>query len=727
MKKKCIIVSNRLPIEYDVETGKIKLSSGGLVSALKGLKANYPVYWLGSLIDFKEKKSLLLEPHLIPIFFEKELYQDYYNKISNDVFWPLFHYEVQMVHFCWDAWESYKKVNLEFAKKIVKYANEEDLIWIHDYHLFLVPQYVKELNPKLKIGFFLHIPFPSSEIFKTLAVREEILHSLLHCSLIGFHDYSYLRHFMNCLHFILGFEEANIFGLFSQKYHVDFGVFPVSIDTQNFLETIKLKKIIHKSKAIHKENKGVHLILGVDRLDYTKGIELKLQALERLLEKYPHLQGKITLLQIAVPSRTDVPIYQNTKNEIDRLVGAINGKYGKPNYVPIKYMYTSISFELLVSLYHVAKSFIITSKRDGMNLVSLEYIASQNEKDPGVLLLSEFTGAISNLSGVIPINPWNIEKTAEALYRSIIMPKKERIQRYSLMIQLLKNYNASVWVSDFLNTLDSVSMAKKNQAILINVNTKDQIEIPKQLKNAVTSGKKIILFLDYDGTLTPIVKNINEAIISKETLDILKKFKNSNKFLVNIISGRPMKFLQNQFHKLNLYLTAEHGSIFYDTKKNHILVNEYQKEWMDLSYSLMSYYSKKVAGSFIEKKKYSISWHYRNSPPIFANYQARNLYKDLGEYLKDFPVTCINGKKIIEIKALEANKGSFIRWFIKHYSFEDYFLVALGDDITDEDMFKTIKPLDGLSIRVGNMNTEAEYYLKKQEYVNLFLNSIHDL
>ncbi|RYX98311.1 trehalose-6-phosphate synthase, partial [bacterium] len=431
--------SNRLPFTKDKKTGEFIPTSGGLVSALSGIETNEKTIWAGIAPDGMSESEWALLPEQIqesysPVFVPPDLYDRYYNGIANDVLWPLFHYEGSLIQFSWKDWQSYCEVNIMVASAIADAAKENDSVWIHDFHLFLVPKYLRNLRPDLKIGFFLHIPFPSSEVFRQLPSRKEILEGILSADLVGFHDYSYLRHFCDAADTLLHNNSNMLFIDYNGK-KVNLGVFPISIDTEKFIAASDSSEVAEIYQKYSQEIKDNYLILSVDRLDYIKGVLIRLKAFRDLLVANKELRGKVTLLQIAIPTRQNVTQYMNLKSQMEQMIGEINGEFGKPDYVPVRYIYSSVSFNELVALYRLADALLVTSRRDGMNLVSLEYIASQPESDPGMVILSEFTGASSILSHAIPINPWDIEGTSNAIKYTINMTQEERINRNSPMLK----------------------------------------------------------------------------------------------------------------------------------------------------------------------------------------------------------------------------------------------------------------------------------------------------
>ena len=725
-----IIISNRLPFNIDETTNQIKTSSGGLVTAISGIATtDTKKIWLGSApsslsIDKIKEASAQSKKfsEYIPLYIDEADYDAYYNHVSNDVLWPLFHYESHIPQFTWEQWKLYEKVNLLFAQKISSICQKGDLVWIHDFHLFLVPQFLRNLTKNIRIGFFLHIPFPSSELLRQLPAAQQIIEGMLGADLIGFHEYSYLRHFRNTVRAILGVD-STLLEMNYDNRDIKLSIFPVSIETSHFMNAAKSKRVKQLTSGFQKSTQ--HLLLGVDRLDYTKGIDLKLKAFRLFLKNYKNrMNKKVSLIQIAVPTRRDVPSYIQLKKEIEQLVGEINGKFGEPNYTPIQYLYTSIDFENLLALYRAADVLLVTSKRDGMNLVTLEYIASQNSKNPGVVILSEFAGVASILPHIFMVNPWDIVNTATTIYETLNLTNSEKIQRQTPMLKYLKGYTSKHWADAFMQSLSSLSNVQKTTCAISVIN--EQVILPPEMKESITQ-KPRILFLDYDGTLVPIAKQPEEALMSANTKNILKKLTQHNQIKIIILSGRQKKFLFSQFRSFKVDLAWEHGAAFYShkSKKTTSLLHSNIQSWYPMAFNIMSSYASHVPESHVEKKQYSISWHYRNSPQEFATFQANKLAEELNIGLANLPVTIIHGKKIIEVKAIEANKGSFIKWYLSQKNINTFsYLLAIGDDKTDEDMFQSLPHDNGFSVKVGEPPTLAKYTIRSQEFVNSFLSEI---
>lgn len=716
-----IIVSNRLPFSFDNNSESIKPSSGGLVTAISGIQSANKMLWVGSIPakipeNILEQYSKSVGMEFLPIEIEAKLYDSYYNDFCNDVLWPILHYEVDHIKFREKSWNDYRKVNQLFAEEILKIATPEDIIWIQDFHFFLVPELIKLANPELRVGFFLHVPFPSSEIYRQLPCREEILKSLIYSDLVGFHDYSYLRHFASSVYHVLGIH-SNLLEVKIGKHICKLGVYPVSIDTQQFINYANQPKTQWYVEEYCKNKKEKTYILGVDRLDYTKGILLKLKAFQLLLEENPSLVGRVQLVQIAVPSRTEVPEYIELRSQVERLVGEINGRFSTMNYLPVRYIFNSVNTYELMALYQVSEMLFITSKRDGMNLVCLEYIASQIASNPGVILLSEFAGAASTLSHIIRINPHDIYETSRKIVEALELPFDERKKRHEVMLSFLKGYTASDWAGSFIKDLKRRSSEIKT----ITIDLEKDSEIKDLLRPY--KGNKTLLLLDYDGTLAPIQSLPEQAIISERAKRIISKLSSLGKYDIVIVSGRHVNFLKEQFSGIDLFIAGEHGGIFYDYKRQRwrVLVSTGQNTWYNDVLEILEGYTKRTPNSFIETKEYAVCWHYRNCPGEFGEFQARKLVIDLEATLSNHPVNVIKGKKVVEVKAIEANKGYFTHWFVERYLEEGQKIIAIGDDKTDEDMFAALGP-ECLTIKVGGpLSTNARYNLSSQSQVIEFL------
>lgn len=726
-KPKRIFVSNRLPFSISSD-GELKRGSGGLVSALLGVSLDEPFAWFGFETDLKASKELSekaheVNPHLecYPVYLPKEKYEKYYDGFANDIIWPLFHYESHLTNFNRANWEAYKEANQAMADAIAKVAKPGDTVWIHDFHFLVLPRMLRERAPDVRIGFFLHIPFPSAELFRQLPVREEILSSLLEGDLLGFHEHSYLRQFVVSLKSILGVE-SSFFKTEIEGHTTHLGVFPISIESDAYKEKAAAPEVQEKAEHYRNISNVPFSILGVDRLDYTKGLELKLRGFQHALKKYPELVGKVSLLQVAVPTREKVPAYIKIKNEVEQLVGAINGEFGAPSYIPVHYIFKSVSELELLALYRRANAALVTSKRDGMNLVAMEFVMAQDLETPGTLILSEFAGASSLLSDALIINPWDVDAIADAIKQAYDMKYEERADRLSHLQDILSRYSSTKWATGFLDDLEKIKRTSTKRAMEI---SPFRNSWPSNLLKAL-SAPKIKVILDYDGTTVAITKRPEQAILLEETKKLLLSL-HTNRMEIFVLSGRMKEFLESQFGDMPVGLAAEHGAFYKMPGESwQSRISSDVQSWYPYVEKVMNDYSEKVPLAWVEKKSACLVWHFRQSPQDFAQYQAKKMDDELQVGMANEPVSIVIGKKIVEAKAIECNKGSFLRWLMQQPENDDASFICIGDDRTDEDMFRALGPR-GVSIKVGEGFTEAQFRLEEQKDVITFLRELRDM
>jgi trehalose 6-phosphate synthase len=463
---KVLVVSNRLPVTINRESDgsyDYSMSSGGLVTALQGLKKSTEFQWLGwpgmELPEDEQErvnKDLMEKFKCTAIFLSDNIADLHYNGFSNSILWPLFHYHPGEMNFDENAWAAYIEANREFAIKIASQVNDNDMVWVHDYHLMLLPQMLREelgnSRKNVRIGFFLHTPFPSSEIYRILPVRKEILVGVLSCDLIGFHTYDYARHFLSSVSRIVPDVTTLPNGIEFQGRSINIGAFPIGIDVDKFVDGLTKDSVIARVKQLKEKFGDTKVIVGVDRLDYIKGVPQKLHAFEIFLTENPEWIGKVKLVQVAVPSRGDVEEYQSLRSTVNELIGRINGRFGTVEFVPIHYLHKSIPFDELISLYHISDVCLVSSTRDGMNLVSYEYIACQEEKK-GALILSEFAGAAQSLNGAIIVNPWNTEELSDAIKESLTLPEEKKTLNFNKLFDYISKYTSGFWGESFVKEL----------------------------------------------------------------------------------------------------------------------------------------------------------------------------------------------------------------------------------------------------------------------------------
>ena len=709
-KKRLIFVSNRLPVTVSKENGKIKYkrSLGGLATGLNSFHKTHNSIWIGwpginldSIKDEKEeiKNKLRSDFECYPVFLDKEEIENYYAGFCNKTIWPLFHYFTQYTTFDDGLWDVYKKVNRKFHKVILENSGPNDIIWIQDYHLMLLPSLIRGSIPDANIGFFLHIPFPSYEIFRLIPWREEILEGFLGSDLIGFHTYDYERHFLSSVHRILGLELImNKINFQGRTIQID--CFPMGIDYKKYYEKAQDTKTLEQIQKIRQEIGDRKIIFSLDRLDYTKGILQRLDAYELFLEKYPEYKERVILIFVIAPSRSKVEEYQILKSDIDELVGKINGRFGTIEWNPILYIHRPLPFERLVALYRISDVALITPIRDGMNLIAKEYIASKIDGD-GVLILSETAGAAKVLYEAIIINTNNREQIVNAIKEALEMPEERKKKKIHKMQTRIKNYDVTRWAEDFIENLIQTKYITQNKTLKI-LTSQDKEKLIKDYKK---SNERLII-LDYDGTLIQFFKKPKHAEPDDEILFLLKKLASDKKNKIILISGRDKNTIDNWFNKLNIDLIAEHGLWTRRYEKDWETFEFLKTDWKNNIQPILEKYVYRTPGSFIEEKEYSLAWHYRKTGSDLGNIRSRELINILENHCHNTELNVLDGNKVVEIKNAQVNKGRAISQILTKKEWD--FILIMGDDTTDEDMFE-IAPENAYSIRVGLERTRARY------------------
>lgn len=716
-----IIVSNRLPINVNKRGKKFiyQNSAGGLATGLGSIYKKYDSIWIGwpgiIVNDDKEEKEIsqrLISENCFPIFISQYEVDKFYNGFCNKTIWPLFHYFQQYARYEKDLWDSYKQVNEKFCEVILNIVDKDDIIWIHDYHLMLLPELLRRKLPDITIGFFLHIPFPAYEVFRLLPWREEILYGILGADFISFHIYDYALHFLNSVYNLLGYDNK-LGEIYIKDRKIKVDAFPMGIDYEKFKNASLQLKNNDEINKIYKDLQNQKVILSIDRLDYTKGIPNRLRAYSKLLEKNPDYINKVTLILVAVPSRSEVEHYKLLKKEVDELVGRINGKYGTFSWTPVKYIYRYLSFEPLVSLYRIADIALITPLRDGMNLMAKEYIAT-NTDGKGVLIISETAGSARDLGEAIIINPNNENEMELAIEKALTMPEQKQIRGNKIMQDRIKEYSIDKWAERFINTLINIKNTQKKLNF---------VQINKKIENNIivkyNNSNNRLLLLDYDGTLVPFSNKPDEAKPDKEILYILQKLTNDEKNELYLISGRKKDSLEKWFRMLNINLISEHGAWIKEKGEVWVTTELMKNDWKQEVISLFTLFMDRTPGSFIEDKDFSIAWHYRNSDSEIGFKRAMELKNILLNFVANFNLQIIEGNKVIEVRNATVNKGKIAQKLISMNKWD--FILSIGDDLTDEDMF-SILPDSAYSIRVGLNSTKAKFNMGSIEDVRKLLN-----
>ncbi|MCE9669303.1 bifunctional alpha,alpha-trehalose-phosphate synthase (UDP-forming)/trehalose-phosphatase [Myxococcus stipitatus] len=715
-----LLVSNRLPVTVKVEKDSVAVvrSPGGLATGLSRpheRSGGVWIGWPGDVSRLSESQRSQVEAQLaglrcVPIHLSASEVSRYYEGYANRVLWPLCHYMLDRVPRQDRDWDVYRKVNERFADLVAKHYQPGDTIWVHDYQLMLVPGLLRQRLPEARIGYFHHIPFPSSEIFRTLPRRDELLEGLLGADLIGFHTVSYVRHFSGALQRQLGLD-TDIDRVIWNGRQVRVGAFPMGIDAQAFESLALDPSVLEDVASIRRNATGQRILLGIDRLDYTKGIPRRLLAVQRLLEREPSWRGRLRFIQVAVPSRTQVDAYATYRDLVNELVGRINGLYGSVQNVPVHYLYRSFNEKQLVGLYRAADVLLVTPVRDGMNLVAKEFCAARPDED-GVLVLSEFAGAADAMHRALVVNSYDVEEVADAIEQALEMSESERRERMGSLRAQVKKYDVHWWVSSFLDRLQGLPSLSLRS-------TRGGGEALAEMKAA----PRLALLLDYDGTLVGFAPRPEQAAPDDALRELLARLAARPDTSVSVVSGRPRETLEEWFGALPLGLYAEHGLWARQAPgQPWRMLEGVSVEWKPAVRAVLESFAARVPGSFVEEKSASLVWHYRQVDPEFGALQARELRLHLADTFARQPIDILPGDKVVEVRPRDVHKGRVVPLATQGVS-ADTRVVAIGDDRTDEDLFASL-PLGGFAIHVGNKPTRATYRVSGPSEVRQLLTSL---
>ena len=721
---KTIIISNRLPVKV-IKNADNNLeyhpSEGGLATGLSSIYKEDDNIWIGwpgrefhDEVKKKEAITALKKQNMRPVFLTASDIKLYYEGFSNETLWPTFHYFNQYALYKKSYWDAYFDVNKKFCDAVIDELSPGDKVWVHDYQLMLLPQMIRELRPDVSIGFFLHIPFPSYEVFRLLPWRRELLDGVLGADLVGFHTYDDMRHFLSAVSRICYI--SNHHGvIMNGRRTVAIDSFPIGIDYDKYASQAAAPDTLSREVKYRTSLGDQQLILSIDRLDYSKGIPARLEIFDIFLNKYPEYQGKVSLIMIVVPSRDQVEKYKHLKEEVDLLVGRINGKYGTINWTPIHYFYRSFPLEDLSAFYRMANVAMVTPMRDGMNLVCKEFLASKLDQR-GVLILSEMAGASKELSDAIIVNPNDKHQVVEALYKALTMPEEEQKQHVAVMQKTLKKFNIRHWVKLFLDKLDD--MAEKRDAL--ETKTVDDEVLTDMVGSYKTAGSRM-LFLDYDGTLMPFDNDPQAVKPDADLLKTIERLAADENNRVVIISGRDRDTLESWLGHLPVDFIAEHGVWLKDKQGDWHMAEGLDNSWKHEIRDILEIYVDKTPGSFIEEKDYSLVWHYRKVETGLGELRAREIISHLKYLAVNMNLQVLEGNRVVEIKNIEVNKGKAATRWVRQNNPE--FIMAVGDDWTDEDTFKAL-PESAYTIKVGDVHSSARFSVEDTQRVRNLLKGL---
>jgi trehalose 6-phosphate synthase/phosphatase len=716
-EQRVIVVSNRLPVSLkrSGNNWQTKSSAGGLATAMNPIlqKTNgIWIGWSGETSGSKDESRLAVirdwakKNRYSAVDLDRETAEGFYEGIANQVLWPLFHHFPSLLHFDSGNWNSYLKANEIFRDEILKHLQPNDLVWIHDYHFLPLPQMLREAVPDIAIGFFLHVPFPSSSVFRILPKREELLQGMLGSDYLGFHTYRYLQHFRTSI--------LRLLGLKSQMDQVELGrrivkldALPIGIAPDEFNDLLVKSPGTKRQIAELKQRFSCcKLILGVDRMDYTKGIPERLRAYRKFLQDAPEWRGRVVLIQVAVPSREGVPKYNRLRKEVDELIGQINGDWSTPNWSPITYVRRNLPQSELAALYSAADVALVTPLRDGLNLVAKEYVACKSSGD-GVLILSEFAGAASEMGEALLVNPYDEEGLSLAIGRALSLSDTERRERMLALYRRVNKNNVFAWGERFVQNLSKAVKTRSQQS-------QDEplpLQEP-QLLAAFSQAHSRLILLDYDGTLAPFSDLPREAVPTSRLIALLTRLTEDRRSLVALVSGRSRPDLERWFGGIpNLWLAAEHGAVV-RSPVSQVWEQPHQSpntHWKLRVLPILEHFVERTPGSFIEEKEFSLVWHYRMADLEFGDWLANDLVANLDHMLANSLVKAVKGQKTVEVKLVWANKGQmYSRLLVPNHKPD--FIMAAGDDATDEDLFAQL-PQSAWTIHVGRNRSRARYYV----------------
>lgn len=776
-----IIVANHLPLKAkrrpDNEGWTFSWNEDSILYRLKdGLPEEMEVQYVGSLcvdvdpIEQDDVSTYLLEKfQCVPTFIPPNLMEKYYEGFCKKHLWPLFHYMLPFSpdhggRFDRSMWEAYVSANKIFSQKVIEVLNpEDDFVWIHDYHLMVLPTFLRRRFNRLRMGFFLHSPFPSSEIYRTLPVREEILKALLCSDIVGFHTFDYARHFLSCCSRMLGLEYQSKRGYIGLEYYgrtVGIKIMPVGIHMGHIESVMRLAEKENKFKELRQQFEGKIVLLGVDDMDIFKGINLKLLAMENMLKQHPKWQGRAVLVQIANPARGKGIDLEEIHAEMQESCKRINKEFGNSGYEPVVFIDQCISSSEKMAYYSVAECVVVTAVRDGMNLTPYEYVVCRQgipgaEADSdlvgamkSMLVISEFIGCSPSLSGAIRVNPWNVEATAEAMNEALSMAEQEKQMRHEKHYRYVSTHDIAYWARSFLQDMErtcvdhfrkrcyGIGLGFGFRVVALDPNFR-KLSID-DIESAYIKAKSRAILLDYDGTVMPqnsIIKSPSERVIS-----ILNRICSDPNNTVFIVSGRGRDSLGKWFSPCKkLGLAAEHGYFLRRSQAHDWELSAQGSDfgWMQLAEPVMQSYTDATDGSCIEKKESAIVWQYRDADPGFGYSQAKEMLDHLESVLANEPVAVKSGQHIVEVKPQGVTKGLVAEKIFSSMAEKGKladFVLCIGDDRSDEDMFEVIGDALSRSIlhfnakvfacTVGQKPSKAKYYLDDPSEVIIMLESL---
>ncbi|KAL6772144.1 TSPSP1 [Auxenochlorella protothecoides x Auxenochlorella symbiontica] len=801
--QRLIFVCNQLPLRVKGQ-GKgawsFEWDEDALIAqAREGLPEDMEAVYVGCLpmeVDGADQdevsQHLQTEFQCHPVFLGEELKNSYYRQFCKQQLWPLLHYLIPLNptgvnRFDPDLWSAYVRANMVFANKLVEVLGslEDDFVWIHDYHLLVLPSLLRKRFHRIKCGIFLHSPFPSSEIFRTFPRREEVMRAMLNADIIGFHTFDYARHFLSCCSRMLGLEHKTNRGAILIDYYgrdVCIKIMPTGIKPERLLAAFDWSDTLWRRGELCAQFEGKTVLMGIDDMDVFKGIELKLQAFEQVLIHHAEWRGRLVLVQVTSAARAPGKDVDELHSFVVALVRRINDRFRAPGYEPVVWVERPVPLYERMALLSVADCVVVTATRDGMNLLPYEYVVARQGAaaavgggGPGggdaaggdaagglaggaaapqathsMLVVSEFVGCSPSLSGAIRVNPWSIEALRDAIYTAIRLPLEDRAARHEKHWKYVSSHTVQYWAKSYLAdfqrfTKDHARLQCFDLGFALNTFrmvalTSNFRKLPTDtlLKTYSRSGKRVFL-LDHDGTLVPQGESSSRP--GDAVLRVLQGLTANPANTVYVISGRARTELESFFSGVSrLGLAAEHGFYWRPPGSEAWSTQdpEARFDWRDIVLPILQVYKESTDGSYIEAKESALVWHYHDADPDFGSWQAKELLDHLEGVLSNEPIEVVPGQSIVEVKPQGVSKGRVVERVL-HDALESGeapdFVLCIGNDRSDEDMFSAMEnmnfsphiPTEVFACTVGQKPSKAPYYVNDPAEVQATLSKIVDV
>jgi len=722
--QRLVFCSAQLPFAVRKHKGHYTLQEkiGGVASAVGSVYQAYDSVWFGNLdlpprIQAKSKAAIqhLAQQHQCHAILCKDpQLQKAADTFCENTLWPLFHYRPESTSFEESGWLAYEAFNKAYFEVLRKQLQPTDTIWIHDYQLMLLPGLIRKEFPDISIGFFLHTPFPSFEVFRLLPWRRQILTAMLGADLVGFHIYEYTRHFHSCLFRILGLE-VKLGSVVSGDRLVHTDAFSLGVDFKTFSQIRKSEAYEQAVEKLQEQAQGCQTVLSIDRLDPTRGILEKIDTIEGLLEQHQEMRGKVVFL-LRTFEGSHTPTLRQYARDVEARITACNRRFGRKHWVPVLHEHAQGDRTEVAALYNCADVLLVGSLRDGMNLIGKEYVAAR-QSDRGVIVLSEFAGGARELGEAILINPHDRDGCIGSLAAALTMPPRRQATTFARMKQRQQRNTALNWSVTFLESLRHVKMRQ----VTIHSHSFNARAAAKVSAAYRTTKQRLLLF-DYNGTLVPVPRDGRTKPPPPALLDLLARLARERNNRVAIITDNSRPLIEHWFEKHPVDLIACSDAAF---RRDHKWTEapELATAWQEDARPILEKYVIRTPGSYIDEKRYALIWHFENAEKELGEVRARELLEDLRSFagMENLQVNELG--RLIEIRNAETHKASMLRNYLDDHAYD--FIFAVGDDQSNEAMFE-ILPQDACTVRIGSTLTSARYNLPDHARLLAFLNEIAD-